>query len=248
MVQLSLELFKLYNFRMLHCLNTVQRRQLVLGLSGELGLNILHKGVQFLHSVLLRLLHFLDRALHLTNIVLQIPEPSAQATGLPSDQIYMLLVDLLQLLKRVLLVLIAEQATVRADRYLARLAIVAQGRVMLLTELFSALLVLILLLLHHLHDICEEATGDELICAQAGTAVRALGPRLLNPLFQACATGQFGAMWAHDRVLDSAKAYETTEELIKLDLAVGAPATPIGPNPRIDRLDTRSAISRPSRS
>ena len=160
----------------------------------------------------------------------------------------MLLVDLLQLLKLVLLVLVAEQSTVRADRYLARLAIVAQSRVVLLTELFSALLVLILLLLHQLHDIGEEATWYELVCAQAGPAMGALRPCLLDPLFQACATGKFGAVWAHDRVLNGAEAYEATEELVKLDLAVGAPAAAIGPDTCVDRLDTRSAIVRPSRS
>jgi len=64
-----------------------------------------------------------------------------------------LLVDFLQFLKRMRLVLITEQAAVRADGYLARLTVVTQRRVVLATELLPPLLCLVLLLLHHLHDI-----------------------------------------------------------------------------------------------
>ena len=76
MVKLALEFFKLDNFCMLHCFDTIQGCKLVFCLSCQLGLNILNKGIQLLDSVLLRLLNFLNRSLHLTDIVLEVAKSS----------------------------------------------------------------------------------------------------------------------------------------------------------------------------
>ena len=132
MIQLALEFFKLHNFCVLHCLDTIQGCKLVFCLSCQLRLYILNKGIQLLDSILFCLLNFLNRSLHLTDVVLKVAKPSTQAASLSTNQINMLLVDLFELLKLMMLVLIAKEATVRADWNLARFAVVAQSCVVLL--------------------------------------------------------------------------------------------------------------------
>ena len=132
MIQLALEFFKLDNFCMLHCLDAIQGRKLVFSLSCQLGLYILNERIQLLDSILLSLLNFLNRSLHLTDVVLEVAKPSTQAASLSTNQINMLLVDLFELLKLMMLVLITKETTVRADWDLACFAVIAQSCVMLL--------------------------------------------------------------------------------------------------------------------
>ena len=77
--------------------------------------------------------------------------------------------------------------------------------------------------------------------------MRALWPGLFHPLFQTGIAGKFGAMRAHHRLLNRAKADEAAEEFVKLDLAVRSTATAaIHPNPRVNRLYARSTVIGPS--
>ena len=112
MIQLALEFFKLDYFSMLYRLDTIQCGELVLCLSRQLGLNILNKGIQFLDSVLFRLLNFLDRSLYLTDIVFEVTKPATQTTSFSTDQVNMLLVNFLKLLERMLLMLFSKKTTV----------------------------------------------------------------------------------------------------------------------------------------
>lgn len=72
MIQLALEFFELDNLCMLHCLDTIQGCKLIFCLSCQLGLYILNKGIQLLDPILFRLLNFLNRSLHLTDVVLKV--------------------------------------------------------------------------------------------------------------------------------------------------------------------------------
>ena len=156
----------------------------------------------------------------------------------------MLLIDLFELFKLMRFVRVTKQTTVWTDRNLARLAVIAQCRVMLTTELLPALLSLVLLLLHHLHHICEETARYELVRAQTCPAVWALGPGLLDPLSQTVLASKFRAMRAHHCILNRAKANEATEEFIKLDLIVGSPTSTIRTSSCVNRLNAWSAIIR----
>lgn len=75
----------------------------------------------------------------------------------------MSLIYLFQLLELMRLVLVAKETTIGADGHLACLAEVTQSRVVLWAKLLLPTLCLRLLSLHHAHDICEEAAGDELV-------------------------------------------------------------------------------------
>lgn len=231
---------------MFRSLVALESGQFAVRLLRQLGLDVLDEGVELLHSVLLCFLHFLDRASHFTDVVFQIAEPATEATRFTPDQFHVLLVHFFELLKRMLLVLIAEQSAVRANWNLASLAVVAQCSVVLGAKLLSPLLSLDLLLLHHLHHVGEEAAGDELVRAEAGSAVRALRPRLLDPLLQTVVASELGAVWAHDSLLDGAEADEAAEELVKFYLVVrGASPATVRSNPRIDRLDAGPAVVGP---
>ena len=112
---------------------------------------------------MLCLLNFLNRALHFADIVFEISEPATQSTGLASDQIDVLLINLTQFLELVRFVLVSEEAAVTAYGHLASFAVVAERGVVLSTELFLSLLGLALLLLDQLHHISEEAAGYQLV-------------------------------------------------------------------------------------
>lgn len=72
----------------------------------------------------------------------------------------MLLVDFLELLKLVALVNVAKETTVATDRHFTCLAEIVQFRLMLWAKLFSLSWHCVLLLLHQLHHVSEEATRD----------------------------------------------------------------------------------------
>ena len=90
-------------------------------------LHILHKRIELLNAILLGFLHFLDTALHLADVVLEVAQPPTQPTGLPANQIDVALVNFLQLFKLVALVGVAKEAAVRADRDFTSLAEVVKG-------------------------------------------------------------------------------------------------------------------------
>ena len=105
-----------------------------------MSLNIFDKSVKFFHTILLCLLNFLNRALNFADIVFEITEPATRATGLASDQIDVLLVDLLQFLELVRFVLVSEEAAVAANGHLASFAVVAERRVVLSAKFLLSLL------------------------------------------------------------------------------------------------------------
>ena len=113
-----------------------------------MSLNIFDKSVKFFHTILLCLLNLLNRALHFADIVFEITKPATQATGLASDQIDVLLVNLAQFFELVRFVLVSEEAAVAADGHLASFAVVAERSVVLRAKFLLSLLGLALLLLH----------------------------------------------------------------------------------------------------
>ena len=189
-IQFALELLKLGDIGVLSCLDTVQCHQLVLCLSVKLSLDALHEGIKLFNPILLGLLDLLNTAADLTQIIFQISESSTETTGLASDQVHVPLVNLLQLFKRVTLVLVTKQSTVTANGNLACLAEVTQSSVMLRTELLSLLLILACLSLHHLLNVREKPAWYELVRAQVGSAVWALGSCLFNPFAETVVTAK----------------------------------------------------------
>ena len=98
--------------------------------------------------------------MHLTYIVLQISKPPAQTASLASDKVDVTLIHFLELLKLMRLMQVAKEATVGADGNLARLTEVAQRSIVQGAQLLFLLLALLILRLHHRHDIREEAARD----------------------------------------------------------------------------------------
>ena len=208
-------------------------------------MNIFDKGVKFFYAVLLSLLNFLNRALHLADIVFEITKPATQAAGFASDQIDVLLVHLTQFLELVRFVLVSEEATVAANGHLASFAVVAESGVVLSTEFLPSLLGLALLLLHQLHHIGEEATGNQLVRPEGSPAMRTLWSCLFDPSFQAIVAGELGAVRTHYSLLDRPKADKTAEELIKLCLSLtlrGSRMSSICSNASINSLNTITTI------
>ena len=148
-------------------------------------------------------------------------------------------------------VLVSEEATVTADGHLASLAVVAECGVVLSAELLLSLLGLALLLLYQRHHIGEEAAGHQLVRPEGSPAVRTLRSCLFDPLSQASAAGELGAVGTHDSVLNRAKADKTAEELFKLWVRLALRSSRIGTicsNARIDSLNAIAAIIATSRS
>lgn len=112
MIQLALELLKFDHLSMLGRLYTIQSGQLVFSLRSQLRLYVLHKSVQLFDPVLLCLLNFLYSALHLTDIVLEVPKSSAEPTRLATYQIYVFLVNLFQLLELMPFVTVSKESTI----------------------------------------------------------------------------------------------------------------------------------------
>ena len=137
-VKLAMELFKLDHLLLLDTFDAIESGQLIFSLRSELMLNILNESVQFLNSVLLGFLNFLDASLNFADVVFQVSKSAAQPAGLTSDQVNMALVYFLKLFELMALVRVAKEATVGADRYLASLAEVVKSSIMLRTQLLLA--------------------------------------------------------------------------------------------------------------
>ena len=124
----------------------------------------------------------------------------------------MLLIDIVQLLKLVILVGFPHHGTVTADGLLARDAeVVYLGPRMRRAILMLPLGHLLLLALKVLNQVLEEATIDELTSLKGRPAVGTLLPSLLYPFLEAISAGQLGAGRTHDCILDHAIAYEAHE-------------------------------------
>ena len=131
----------------------------------------------------------------------------------------MLLIDLLEFLKRVVLVCVTHHCTVTTDGLPTGIAEVVQLclgvdravlNILLLGHLF--------LVLDGLHDVCHEACVHELVGLQWCPAVGTLLSCVLDPLAEATAAGKFGTSGTHDSIVYGTHADKAHEELLKVDI------------------------------
>ena len=58
-------------------------------------------------------------------------------------------------------------------------------------------------------------------------------------------TSEFGAVWAHHRILNHTEADEAAEEFSKLAVVVGSSTASDRAHPRVDRLNARATVGAP---
>ena len=75
MVEFSLELLKILDLIVHHCLLALQGSQFCLCLGGELSLDPFHKVLKLFDPVLFGFPYLLDRLIHFTYAFVQIPQP-----------------------------------------------------------------------------------------------------------------------------------------------------------------------------
>lgn len=114
----------------------------------QLCLNIFYKRFDFFDLIILGFADFLDGALYFIHVEVEVLESLPKSVGFLADHLHVSLIDYTQLLKLMLLVIVAKHRTITADWLLASVAIIIESSIMLLTKFFLRLQQLLFVGLH----------------------------------------------------------------------------------------------------